>query len=273
MGSVFSPYYRASGRRDPIDHSCINVALYGPRASRWTMTERSSAYVERGGDHLAIGPSSLRWMGDRLVIDLDERAVALGSPFHPPVRGRVIVHPECIAPAAFALDRQRLHHWRGIAPRARVEVEMTEPALSWRGAGYFDTNWGAEPLEDGFADWQWSRAHCGREAAVLYEGVRRDGTGFASALRFDASGAAHEEELPPAVALPRTWWAMGRTTRSDGPARVTKTWEDAPFYARSTLRSRLLGSDVEAVHESLSLARLRSPVVQWMLPYKMPRIV
>jgi carotenoid 1,2-hydratase len=35
--------------------------------------------------------------------------------------------------------------------------------------------------------------------------------------------------------------------------------------------SRLFGRDVLAVHESLSLDRFRSPVVQWMLPYKMPR--
>ncbi len=236
------------------------------------MTERGSAAVERSPDRLAVGASAMHWANDRLTIDIDERAVTLGSPFHPPVRGRVIVHPKMIGPAAFALDQQRLHHWRGIAPRARIEVAMTEPNLSWSGTAYFDTNWGAEPIEDGFADWQWSRAHCGREAAVLYEGVRRDGTRFASALRFDPSGTAHEEDMPPAVPLPRTWWAMQRTARSDGPARVTKTWEDAPFYARSTLRSRLFGTDVAAVHESLSLDRLRSPVVQWMLPYRMPRI-
>ena len=272
VGSVFSPYYRRSGRRDPLDHSTINVSLYGPRAARWTMTERGNTAVERSPETLAIGASSMRWAGDRLIIDIDERAVKLGSPFHPPVRGRVIVHPEMLVRSTFALDPRGQHQWRGIAPRARIEVAMTDPALNWSGTGYFDTNWGTEPLEDGFADWQWSRAHCGREAAVIYEGVRRDGSRFASALRFDAAGTAHEEDLPPARSLPRTWWAMQRTTRSDGPAKVTRTWEDAPFYARSTLRSRLFGSDVEAVHESLSLDRLRSPVVQWMLPYKMPRI-
>jgi carotenoid 1,2-hydratase len=127
----------------------------------------------------------------------------------------VVVEPELMADGAFALDPEGRHHWRGIAPRARISVTMKRPELSWAGSGYFDCNWGSEPLEDGFADWQWSRAHCGREAAVLYEGVRRDGSRFAAALRFDASGRAHEEELPMGAPLPRTWWMMERRTRAD----------------------------------------------------------
>jgi len=236
------------------------------------MTERGRSAVARTPDLLAVGPSAMRWTGDSLVIDVEERAIWLGCPIHPPVRGRIIVHPETLANAAFALDPASRHGWRAIAPRARVEVEMERPSLSWSGSGYLDCNWGAEPLEAGFADWQWSRAHLGREAAVLYEGVRRDGSRFAEALRFDAAGAVHEEELPPPAALPRTGWLMHRRTRADdGYARVARTWEDSPFYARSALKTRLFGAEVAAVHESLSLTRFASPVVQWMLPYKMPR--
>ena len=33
VGSVFSPYYAWRGRRDPLDHCAINVALYGRDAS------------------------------------------------------------------------------------------------------------------------------------------------------------------------------------------------------------------------------------------------
>ncbi|PWL34545.1 MAG: carotenoid 1,2-hydratase, partial [Marivita sp. XM-24bin2] len=29
IGSVFSPWYRWSGRKNPEDHVCINVATYG----------------------------------------------------------------------------------------------------------------------------------------------------------------------------------------------------------------------------------------------------
>ena len=272
LGSVFSPYYKKSGRGDPLDHACINVALYGPRGARWTMTERGASSVARGSDHLAVGDSLVRWNGDRMIIDIEERAIWLGVPWHPPVRGRVVIEPELWSGQRFALDPAGRHVWRSIAPRARVRVEMEQPGVSWNGSGYLDANHGSEALEEGFADWQWSRAHLGREAAVLYEGVRRDGSSFASALRFDAQGRASEEALPLGAPLPATRWLMGRRTRADrGHARVVRTFEDSPFYARSAVASRLFGQEVVAMHESLSLDRFRSPVVQWMLPYKMPR--
>ena len=236
------------------------------------MTEKGASAVARSPDLLAVGGSSMRWTGERLVIDIDERATWLFCPIHPRVRGRVTLDPAMLAAPAFALDPGGRHHWRGIAPLARVKVEMEQPDLSWSGSGYFDCNWGSEGLEEGFADWQWSRAHVGREAAVLYEGVRRDGSRFASALRFDAAGVPHEEPLPLGAPLPRTKWLMNRRTRADrGRAQVLRTWEDSPFYARSAVNTHLFGQQVTAVHESLSLDRFRTPIVQGMLPYKMPR--
>jgi len=268
VGSVFSPYYLKSGRGDPLDHSCINVALYGPRGSRWCMTERSRNAVARDRDLFAVGPSAMRWDGQCLTIDLDEVAV----PIPRKVKGRIRLWPEAIGRASFGLDPAGRHSWRPIAPRARVEVVLDRPGLSWNGSAYWDSNEGSESLEEGFVDWQWSRAHLGRDVAVIYEGVRRNGTGFASALRFDRHGDAREEELPPSASLLPSKWLMNRSTRSDtGRARVTRTWQDAPFYARSTLDTMLFGERVAAVHESLSLNRFVSPVVQWMLPYRMPR--
>jgi carotenoid 1,2-hydratase len=110
-------------------------------------------------------------------------------------------------------------------------------------------------------------------SVVCYEGIRRDGRGFASALRFGADGVPHEEEaLPPVAPLPNTLWQMERKTRADrGHASVIRTWEDAPFYARSTLSSRLFGEPVVAVQESLDLDRFSSPIVQFMLPYRIPQ--
>ena len=66
---------------------------------------------------------------------------------------------------------------------------------------------------------------------------------------------------------------MKRATRADtgSTPRVLKTWIDSPFYARTALATRLFGEDCHAVHESLSLGRFRSPIVQSMLPYRMPR--
>lgn len=232
------------------------------------MTERGRGDVDRAATHLSIGPSAMRWTGDALVIDIDERA----TPLPLPVRGQIRVIPQMLNRVAFALDPLGRHEWRAIAPLARIEVRMESPGLGWNGSAYWDSNAGSESLEDGFRDWQWSRAHAGREVAVLYEGERRNGSRFAAALRFDAAGVPHEETLPAPAPLPPTLWLMPRRTRADnGIARAVRRWEDAPFYARSTLATRLFGRDVAAVHESLSLERFASPVVQRMLPYRMPR--
>ena len=255
-----------------MNHASLNVALYGPKA-RWAMTERGRGDVVQGRDTLVLGPSALRWTGDALEIDIEERDKRLGIPWQRPVRGKIRVVPEALNPVGFALDPAGKHRWHCLAPRARIEVAMQEPGLSWTGRAYLDSNFGSESLEDGFDVWHWSRAHLREGAAVCYEGRRADGSRFASAIRFDAYGLPHQAELPMTAPLPNTGWQMERKTRGErGHASVIKTWEDSPFYARSTLRTRLFGEEVVAVQESLDLRRFASPVVQFMLPYRMPRV-
>ncbi len=106
---------------------------------------------------------------------------------------------------------------------------------------------------------------------MLYEGTRRDGTAHALALRYAASGGVIDAEIPPPVTLPRTRWGVPRPTRADGAARVLRTLEDAPFYSRTVLATRLCGEAVTAIHESLSLDRFAAPWVQAMLPFRIPR--
>jgi carotenoid 1,2-hydratase len=53
---------------------------------------------------------------------------------------------------------------------------------------------------------------------------------------------------------------------------VIETLEDTPFYARSVIAGDLMGERVTAVHESLWMDRFTSPVVQAMLPFRMPRV-
>ena len=271
VGSVFSPYYKLSGRRNPDNHCAINVSLNGPRGSAWAMTERTARQVDRARHHFSAGPSSMRWDGEALVIDIAE----FSAPLPYKVRGTIRVTPEMVCSTAFALDPEARHRWHPVAPRAHVEVALTDPGLRWSGAGYFDSNFGDEPLEDGFADWHWSRAHLRQDVAVLYEGRRRDGTPFDLALRMDRAGNWHDVDQPAPAPLPRTGWLIERTTRADAgfTPRVVKTWVDAPFYARSKLSTRLFGENVDAVHESLSLDRFRSTIVQGMLPFRMPRAV
>ena len=269
IGSVFSPYYKLSGRGRPENHCAINVSLTGPRGKAWAMTERPVHRVHRDADHFHVGPSGMRWDGDSLVIDIAE----ISAPLPYRVRGTVRVTPEMIGTTAFALDPAGKHRWHPVAPRAHVEVAMTHPGVSWSGDGYFDSNFGDEPREDAFDDWHWSRAHLKKDVAVLYEGRRRDGTPFDLALRFDRQGRWHDVVQPAPASLPLTGWLVKRATRADAGStpRVLKTWIDAPFYARSALSTRLFGEDCQAVHESLSLGRFRSPIVQSMLPYRMPR--
>jgi carotenoid 1,2-hydratase len=271
---VFSPYYararRAPGGGDPYDHCAVNVALYGP-GGRWAMTERGRAGVQASASTLAIGPSALTWDGDALTVDIDE----IAAPIPRRVRGRIRLHPSALTGQTYTLDGAGAHRWRPYAPCARVEVELTHPALRWSGAAYFDANAGDAPLEDAFSAWDWSRAHLrgGNETAVLYEAARRDGGHTSLALKFDAAGNATAFEPPPRMTLPSTRWRVARATRSDTatPAYVDQTLEDTPFYARSVLATGLLGEEVTAVHESLSLDRFRSGWVQALLPFRMPR--
>ncbi|HEX5644706.1 MAG TPA: hydroxyneurosporene dehydrogenase, partial [Erythrobacter sp.] len=117
------------------------MALYGPGA-RWAMTERSSTAVRRSRDTLQIGPSTVRWTGDHLEIDIVERDKRLGIPWRRQVRGTVRLYPETLNDTAFALDPDSRHLWHCIAPRARVEVEMYSPVLRWSGEAYLDSNFG-----------------------------------------------------------------------------------------------------------------------------------
>ncbi len=109
--------------------------------------------------------------------------------------------------------------------------------------------------------------------AILYNANRRDGTSQSLALRVNRDGVVEDMEPPPPARLPPGFWRVPRPTRSeDGQARVVQTLVDAPFYTRSEIRTRLLGREASAVHESLALDRFDHLGVQaLMLPFKVPR--
>lgn len=270
IGSVFSPYYalaRRKGPIDPLNHCAINVAVYAKGANRWAMTERSREAVSRTLNLFTVGPSSFSWDGKCLTIRLDEIAV----PIPRRVRGIVRVVPTAVTSQAFMLNENGNHRWWPIAPCARVQVELDRPHLRWQGDGYFDMNRGDKPIEDGFTRWQWSRGATRDGAIILYEALRRDGSRADLAMTFDPQGSMQAFERPPLQPLKRTGWRIERAVRSEEQASVFRTLEDAPFYARSVVSTRLLGEPVTLMHESLSLDRFRLPVVQAMLPFRMPR--
>lgn len=263
IGSVFSPYYAWSDWRTPEEHCAINVALYGPKG-RWAMTERGAASLGRDADHLRVGPSQMRWEDGGLTIEFDE----IGCPIPRRVKGVVRVEPEWTNETGFSITDH--HAWWPIAPRARVRAELDAPDLAWDGHGYLDSNWGTQPLQEGFVDWNWSRTGDESSTFITYDCHCRDGSGRAIALAFDASGELSTFEPPEMRALDRTFWRVARHGRGEH-ATVVQTLEDTPFYTRSVLETELRGKRVKGMHESLSLDRFASPVVRLMLPFRMPR--
>lgn len=234
------------------------------------MTERGHAGVERNATTLQVGPSAMSWDGDTLTVRVDEMTV----PWPSRIRGTIRLHPAALMDRAYPMDAAGRHAWCPIAPCARVEVSLSHPEARWSGPGYLDSNAGDVPLERDFTRWDWSRAVLpGGRTAVLYDVDRTDGASASLAMRFDPEGVGRPFEPPPPARLPRTLWRVARGTRGDAAAapRVLRTLEDTPFYARSLLSSQLLGEPVTAVHESLSLQRFASPLVQAMLPFRMPR--
>lgn len=269
IGSVFSPWYAWSGRRDPENHVCINVATYGPQG-RFTMTDRGRAALRQTRDSLTVGPSRMRWQGGALVIDIDE----IGAPpFVTPVRGQVRLIPDALARIEVALTPEGTHVWRPFAPSARIEVEI-EPGHRWQGHGYFDANFGTRALEADFATWTWGRyALPGGRAAVFYDARRRDGSDLAVALDFAADGTAGRMAPPPEARLPRTLWGLPRRTRADAgfAPRQLLGMLDAPFYARAMVETSVGGQVVRGVHEALDLRRFASPLLKPMIALRVPR--
>ncbi|MGX9961849.1 carotenoid 1,2-hydratase [Roseomonas sp. F4] len=271
IGTVFSPWYslakRGGAAADPEDHCCLHVALYGAPGG-WAMTDRRRGALRQSADHLQIGPSSLHWDGQALTVQFEE----VTAPLPRPLRGTVVLRPEALSNRAFQLDSDGRHHWHPIAARASVEVTLDSPALRWSGAAYFDTNWGSAPLEQDFVGWDWCRAPMPDATAILYNTQRRDGTEQALALRVGRDGAVTDFDPPQPVELPRTFWRIARPSRAEGgQARLVRTLVDAPFYSRSEIRTRLLGQEATAIHESLSLDRFASPAMYAMLPFRVPR--
>jgi carotenoid 1,2-hydratase len=274
VGSVFSPYYRQAWRRGrgrADDHCALNVALYSPGARRWAMTERGHLDVQRAPHRFAIGPSSLQWRDGGLDIQVDEVA----NPLPQRVRGTVRVTPQGLNRGLHALDDAGRHRWGPIAACARVEVDFDAPGLRWQGHAYLDSNEGDEPITEPFTTWDWLRAPLpDGSTAVVYD-VRQSG-GRADrliGLRFRPDGSSEPLPVPARHAVAHSGWRIARSVRSQdaAAASVRQTLEDTPFYARSVVRTRLDGHDVDAMHETLSASRFASPLVQAMLPWRMPR--
>lgn len=273
IGSVFSPWYAWSGRRDPANHCCINVVTYGP-GGRFTMTDRGRAALLQSRDALQVGPSRMAWVNGALVIDVDEVSAL---PLISRVRGQIRLTPSAITEVEATLTPDGSHIWRPFAPSARIEVDLTQ-GHRWLGHGYFDANFGSAALEADFRRWTWGRfprvtGIAGGGTTCFYDGIRSDGSNLALGLDIARDGRVEEITPPPLTPLPRTAWGIARDTRCDEGAvpRQSMALLDAPFYSRSLVQTQLNGETVTGVHEALDLGRYRSPIVKAMLAMRVPR--
>jgi carotenoid 1,2-hydratase len=275
VGNPFSPSYaraRARGRAPALDFAAMNVALYGPRVSAWTLHERAAASVSRQPEGITIGRSAMRWSGDALVVDVEERCVAFGGRSAGPLRGRVVVRPRVLVSDGVALTGDGAHRWWPVAPMADVEVDFRSPDVRFRGHGYHDANAGDSPLEGTFRAWHWLRARSGRDALLAYDVLEASGAASDVALRVRASGQI--DALPTErVTTSRTAWGLVRHVRADAgaPARVSRALEDGPFYARALVETRLGGQDIVAMHETLDARRLGQAWVRFLARFRTRR--
>jgi carotenoid 1,2-hydratase len=237
--------------------------------ARWAMTERGRLKTARSEAMLQVGPSTLRWNGDILEIEIDE----ISAPIPRRIRGSIRVTPSGFSAQSFKLDAAGHHAWQPIAPRARIDVTLDKPGMGWSGNAYLDSNCGAQPLEAGFREWTWSRAHLAQDTVVFYDAFRSDASDVAMAFRFDPGARVRTVELLPRTALPSTAWRISREMRADADQAIAvrRTLEDTPFYARTRITTQIFGEHAECFHESLSLERFTSPLVRAMLPFRMPR--
>ena len=223
IGSVFSPWYGWSGRRDPQNHCCINVVTYGP-GGRFTMTDRGRSALQQSRDEFRVGPSRMAWQNGTLVIDVNEISAL---PLISRVKGQIRLTPTAITEVEATLTPSASHIWRPFAPSATIEVDLTQ-GHAWQGHGYFDANFGTVALEADFRRWTWGRyprAHGG--TTCFYDGIRADGSTLALGLDIAHNGQVQEIIPPPLTPLSRTLWASPATPAAipvPNPARPCKCW-------------------------------------------------
>lgn len=231
------------------------------------MTERGTRTAERSATRFILGPSDIRLDDRNMTITIRERT----TPFFSKMVGEVTLTPITFTQHEVGLDPDNEHHWRPVAPLAHIDVRFDEPRLAWSGHAYHDMNWGSRPLESTFKSWFWSRATSSHGAHIIYDKTLIDGTRSGFALDISELGKVTERTIPAEIELGRTFWRMKRPARLEhGPNRVT-LFEDSPFYTRSLVETRINDEPVMAFHESLSLARFKTPWMQMMLPFRMPR--
>ena len=233
------------------------------------MTDRGRDALRLSTDEIQIGPSAMRWEGDRLVVDINE----ISTPHAQRIAGTVTVTPSALTNVEMPMTADGAHIWRPFAPTARIDVALNRPGWTWSGHGYLDANFGTRALEADFSYWTWGRFPLRDGSACFYDVVRRDGSTLATGVGFTAGGTPYAIPMPPKARMRRPGWMVRRQTRADAgfqPHQV-KAMLDAPFYNRCAIRTQINGEETVGVYEALDLDRFRGPWLMPMLAVRVPR--
>ena len=234
------------------------------------MTDRGRSALHQTEDTFTVGPSSIHWDGDELIIDIDEISA---PPIISRVRGQVRLRPKAVTSKELLLTPDGAHVWRPFAPISDIIVDLEKDGWQWDGHGYFDSNFGTRALEEDFSFWTWGRYPTADGAMCIYDAERRDGTTLDSAIAFTPDGEMSYTDAPPRKRFKRSLWQVRRETRADAGTvpRQVLPMLDAPFYSRSAVETTLNGEQVTGVHEALDLNRFASPFLKPMLAVRVPR--
>lgn len=293
LGNPFSPYYRRAALglpADPLDHNALFFALYnGGRLHAYHFSRFPRAQVQTPHSlpgEMAFGDSRLRFGGNGAwtlsLADLNANGRRLEAALT--FRGWPLVSPGGEGPGDGGGGDA--HSWLPAAPACRVSGRIRlcapqsagEEAVSFRGAGYHDHNWGRLPFAADIKDWYWARAalgEAGERAVVLYH-VRggRGGAGASHLLVFDRGRVALHDAAPrvslarPQVNAFGTVYAARLTAQSGG---LTATFDlngrldSAPFYVRALGTATVRGEDGKAEQGRGIGEYLRPGVMAWPL--------
>lgn len=245
------------------------------------MTERSQPGVTRKVDNYTIGPSRLSFYRDKsqygvMQIDINEVTV----PIPRLLQGRITVQLGNLSDKHYRLDKEGHHHWWPVSPASAVEVQFEKPACSWHGHAYLDTNWGDRPLEEDIDYWCWSRFQNKQQTLIHYDVFYKGNDAYrlpacepdkGLAIRVNNDGTSTTDTPPSLKKLKKTNWQMTRHARSESNLKLVSTLEDSPFYSRSLIETTIDNESLMGICESVSLQKFRKPIVQMMLPFRMPR--
>lgn len=269
IGSVFSPWYSWSGRKNPHDFCSINIVTYG-KGGRWTMTERRERHVQITKNSFKVGPSKLEWDGKKLVLEFSEITI----PHLDKIEGSITLTPESVNDLEVLLKPDGTHVWRPFSPISRLDIKTNKKGWNWQGNAYLDGNFGTRALEQDFNYWTWSRLPFKDKCLTFYDADLVDGSNTNIALSFKKDGTVEQVEAPPLQPITKTKWLLKRVARSDkefSPYQ-SKALLDAPFYSRSELVTQIFKEKTTGVHETLNMKRFTNPFIKPLLCAKIPRI-